>query len=92
MGPIYHSLGLTVGVDPARGLVPLRPDLHHVRLPADRPPARATRHEAYRADITYGTNNEFGFDYLRDNMKFTLEELRAARAATTRSSTRSTPS
>jgi preprotein translocase subunit SecA len=32
------------------------------------------RREAYHADITYGTNNEFGFDYLRDNMKFTLEE------------------
>ncbi|MBF0399274.1 MAG: preprotein translocase subunit SecA [Magnetococcales bacterium] len=33
------------------------------------------RREAYNADITYGTNNEFGFDFLRDNMKFTLEEL-----------------
>jgi preprotein translocase SecA subunit len=33
-----------------------------------------TRQEAYLADITYGTNNEFGFDYLRDNMKFSLEE------------------
>lgn len=32
------------------------------------------RREAYAADITYGTNNEFGFDYLRDNMKFRLEE------------------
>jgi preprotein translocase subunit SecA len=32
------------------------------------------RREAYHADITYGTNNEFGFDYLRDNMKFTLED------------------
>ncbi|MGA2782051.1 MAG: preprotein translocase subunit SecA [Smithella sp.] len=32
------------------------------------------RRDAYHADITYGTNNEFGFDYLRDNMKFTLEE------------------
>lgn len=32
------------------------------------------RREAYNADITYGTNNEFGFDYLRDNMKFSLEE------------------
>ena len=32
------------------------------------------RKEAYRCDITYGTNNEFGFDYLRDNMKFSLEE------------------
>jgi len=33
-----------------------------------------TRKQAYRADITYGQNNEFGFDYLRDNMKFALEE------------------
>ena len=33
------------------------------------------RQEAYGADVTYGTNNEFGFDYLRDNMKFRLEEL-----------------
>src|SRR5664280_905169 len=32
------------------------------------------RRDAYHADITYGTNNEFGFDYLRDNMKFTLED------------------
>jgi preprotein translocase subunit SecA len=32
------------------------------------------RRDAYHADITYGTNNEFGFDYLRDNMKFTLDE------------------
>src|SRR5580692_8772812 len=32
------------------------------------------RREAYLADITYGTNNEFGFDYLRDNMKFDLRE------------------
>ncbi|MFZ2445280.1 MAG: preprotein translocase subunit SecA [Syntrophobacteraceae bacterium] len=33
------------------------------------------RQEAYGADVTYGTNNEFGFDYLRDNMKFRLDEL-----------------
>ena len=33
------------------------------------------RKEAYKADITYGTNNEFGFDYLRDNMRFTLEDM-----------------
>jgi preprotein translocase subunit SecA len=33
------------------------------------------RYEAYRKDITYGTNNEFGFDYLRDNMKFRLSDL-----------------
>ena len=42
------------------------------------------RRAAYACDITYGTNNEFGFDYLRDNM--------ALRKATTPSSTRSTPS
>jgi preprotein translocase subunit SecA len=35
----------------------------------------ATRKQAYAADITYGTNNEFGFDYLRDNMKFTREAM-----------------
>ena len=33
------------------------------------------RQAAYACDITYGTNNEFGFDYLRDNMKFTLESM-----------------
>ena len=38
------------------------------------------RRDAYSADITYGTNNEFGFDYLRDNMKFDIDGLRAARA------------
>ena len=35
----------------------------------------AERQAAYACDVTYGTNNEFGFDYLRDNMKFTLEEM-----------------
>ena len=35
---------------------------------------RASKHAAYQADITYGTNSEFGFDYLRDNMVFTKEE------------------
>jgi preprotein translocase subunit SecA len=35
----------------------------------------AQRREAYAADITYGTNNEFGFDYLRDNMKYRLEDM-----------------
>ena len=33
------------------------------------------RQQAYRCDITYGTNNEFGFDYLRDNMKYSLEQM-----------------
>jgi len=35
-----------------------------------------TRHEAYLADITYGTNNEFGFDYLRDNLEYQVQNLR----------------
>ena len=74
MGPIYHALGLTRGRDPARGVVPLRP-AHvspDIRLAGLRP---CTRREAYHADITYGTNNEFGFDYLRDNMRFSLEDM-----------------
>jgi len=74
MGPIYQMLGLTVGViqheasfqyDPAY----VTPD---IRMTALRP---IGRREAYAADITYGTNNEFGFDYLRDNMRFSLDEL-----------------
>ncbi len=38
------------------------------------PACRRRRSEAYAADITYGTNNEYGFDYLRDNMAFSPEE------------------
>jgi len=38
-------------------------------------PYRAERKAAYDCDITYGTNNEFGFDYLRDNMKYAVEEM-----------------
>ena len=52
----------------------------------------AAKQAAYAADITYGTNNEFGFDYLRDNMVFQAARARAARARSTRSSTRSTRS
>ncbi|MFN7039138.1 MAG: preprotein translocase subunit SecA [Alphaproteobacteria bacterium] len=37
--------------------------------------SESERKEAYKADITYGTNNEFGFDYLRDNMKFSFEQM-----------------
>ncbi len=73
MGPIYDALGLSVGViqheasylyDPAYA----PPD---IRMAGLRP---CERREAYLADITYGTNNEFGFDYLRDNMRFSREE------------------
>ena len=52
----------------------------------------AQRRPAYGADITYGTNNEFGFDYLRDNMAMRLEHMRPARVTTSRSWTRSTRS
>jgi len=41
----------------------------------DTPPHSAARREAYKADVIYGTNNEFGFDYLRDNMATRLEEV-----------------
>ncbi|MCC6405310.1 MAG: preprotein translocase subunit SecA [Candidatus Yanofskybacteria bacterium] len=83
MGQIYHALGMTVGVlnheasyvyDPAHVNPPERESLdaerdatgsfrvvHEFLRPVE-------RSDAYAADITYGTNNEFGFDYLRDNM------------------------
>ncbi len=74
MGPIYHALGLTVGVIQHEASFRYDPAYvtSDVRMTALRPCARQ---EAYRADVTYGTNNEFGFDYLRDNMRFTLDEL-----------------
>ncbi len=88
MGPIYHSLGLSVAsiqhqksflYDPS-----YEPETEEIqRLEAEtegfvmdvkhmRP---CSRREAYAADITYGTNNEFGFDYLRDNMVPAVENL-----------------
>ncbi|MBI2942366.1 MAG: preprotein translocase subunit SecA [Chloroflexi bacterium] len=77
MGPIYHLLGIRVGViahefsaiyDPTYQ----DPQPHgDVRLDHWRP---VPRREAYLADITYGTNNEFGFDYLRDNMVHDLSQ------------------
>src|SRR6058998_1899308 len=74
MGPIYHALGLTVGVIQHEASFLYDPKFvtSDIRLTSLRP---CTRPEAYRADITYGTNNEFGFDYLRDNMRFSLDEL-----------------
>ncbi|HKQ63745.1 MAG TPA: preprotein translocase subunit SecA, partial [Methylomirabilota bacterium] len=71
MGPIYHALGLTVGVIQHEASFLYDPKFvtSDIRLTSLRP---CTRPEAYRADITYGTNNEFGFDYLRDNMKFDI--------------------
>ncbi|TMG36417.1 MAG: preprotein translocase subunit SecA [Chloroflexi bacterium] len=75
-GPIYHQLGMTVAIighemsllyDPDY-LDETHPDprLQHLRP--------ITRPEAYQADITYGTNSEFGFDYLRDNMAVDLTQ------------------
>jgi preprotein translocase subunit SecA len=73
MGPIYHFLGLSASViqnsagNPDDGSFIFDPsyDVDDDRFQNLRP---ATRRQAYAADITYGTNNEFGFDYLRDNM------------------------
>jgi len=74
MGPIYHALGLTVGVIQHEMQYRYDPNFASpdIRLAALRP---VTRKEAYAADITYGTNNEFGFDYLRDNMQFSLDDI-----------------
>lgn len=55
MGPVYESLGMTVGV---------------LQQGMENEPRKA----AYNCDITYGTNNEFGFDYLRDNMVWRFED------------------
>ena len=79
MGPIYGALGVSVGVISHEWSGVYDPDytdpIPHgdERLMHFRP---VTRHEAYGADITYGTNNEFGFDYLRDNLEYRPEELR----------------
>lgn len=73
MGPIYHFLGLSTGVIQHESSFLYDPDyaMTDDRLLHFRP---CTRQEAYHADITYGTNNEYGFDYLRDNMKFELSD------------------
>ena len=77
MTPLYNALGVTVGVI----------------QDTDLPDNAERRHAAYAADVTYGTNSEFGFDYLRDNMASSSLEATASSATTTsRSSTRSTTS
>jgi len=74
MGPVYNFLGLSVGV--------IQPDTSFLYDPNYRAQDKrfdrlrtCTKKEAYLADITYGTNNEFGFDYLRDNMRYSIDEL-----------------
>src|SRR4051812_30768079 len=67
MGPVFHFLGISVGMithDESFVFEPGHPTSDE-RLINLRP---VSRREAYAADVTYGTNNEFGFDYLRDNM------------------------
>jgi preprotein translocase subunit SecA len=76
MGPVYHALGMSVGVIAHEFAALYDPTFDD---PAKHPDERLNhwrpvhRREAYAADITYGTNNEFGFDYLRDNMQWDLE-------------------
>ena len=67
MAQLYHALGLSVGIIQHDASFLYDPDYNasDKRLQSLRP---CTRPEAYRADITYGTNNEYGFDYLRDNL------------------------
>ncbi len=71
MGQVFHYLGLTVGCLQHESAYLFDPEVQDEHLPMLRP---APRREAYAADITYGTNNEFGFDYLRDNMVRDLSE------------------
>lgn len=85
MGQVYALLGLSVGVINHEASYIY--DAGHVEGDAERDQEGsfkvhyeflrpATRKEAYAADITYGTNSEFGFDYLRDNIEFDAEKLR----------------
>ncbi|EIC21881.1 preprotein translocase subunit SecA [Thiorhodovibrio frisius] len=81
MGQVYHFLGLSVGVvNSSGGLGPdsasylYDPEFEPTDDSGYRHLRAVTRRETYHADITYGTNNEFGFDYLRDNMAFTPEQ------------------
>jgi preprotein translocase subunit SecA len=73
MGPIFHFLGVSVGMITHEASYVFEPGYPTTdeRLINLRP---VDRQEAYAADVTYGTNNEFGFDYLRDNMVVELDQ------------------
>ncbi|MBC7868915.1 preprotein translocase subunit SecA [Candidatus Saccharibacteria bacterium] len=78
MGELYHFLGLSTGVIINEASFMYDPSYNNEshddpRMKRLRP---VTRKEAYAADVTYGTNNEFGFDYLRDNMVNEVDLLR----------------
>jgi preprotein translocase subunit SecA len=87
MGPIFHLLGLSVGClnhekaylfEPvARSQQSLEEGEtpEEMQLGQGRYLREVPRREAYQADITYGTNNEFGFDYLRDNMVYDPSQI-----------------
>ena len=78
MGQVYDFLGLTTGViiNEASFIYDKDYDNEHHDDPRMRKLRPVSRKEAYAADITYGTNNEFGFDYLRDNMVNDVDLLR----------------
>lgn len=78
MGQVFAFLGLTTGaiVNEASYIYDKDHDNEHHTDPRMKKLRPVTRKEAYAADITYGTNNEFGFDYLRDNMVNEAEMLR----------------
>ena len=77
-GEMFDFLGMSVGViiNEASYLYDKNYENEHHTDPRMRKLRPVTRKEAYAADITYGTNNEFGFDYLRDNMVNDVELLR----------------
>jgi preprotein translocase subunit SecA len=81
MSPILHALGMTTAsIYPTQGITNQLPALLYDPDYTDEKDTRwphfhpIERRQAYEADITYGTNNEFGFDYLRDNMAMDLSQ------------------
>ncbi len=73
MGPIYHALGISVGCIQHEAAYIFDPE-YDSGDPLWRHLRPVPRRQAYEADVTYGTNNEFGFDYLRDNMVTDLSQ------------------
>jgi preprotein translocase subunit SecA len=80
MGPIYNTLGMSTGVLQMAARTEHGKKAFLVDLERESPHEdqhqlyMVSRAEAYAADITYGTNSEFGFDYLRDNMTMRMDE------------------
>jgi len=78
MGAVFYQLGISTGcIQHAKSFIyepTVKPDSNEASIEYQNL-REVSRREAYQADITYGTNNEFGFDYLRDNMVQSLEEM-----------------